>query len=653
MSTHSADMEERQQTPPVKSEPNDSAYPTPRSTAAARRRPHPVDNAALQNLIARGRENNLRRSTSNQPRHNEDRASTSRTQRSTENAPAGPPDRARHRNGRSSASREDRRGISPTERLRTELDQVRGGTDVLESFDPHGKDPIVRFHQLDDGQKYVVNRATKDRKPVCCIALSGAGKSVICMVMCYEFANIGAHVALVTPSGTSAVNVQAQTLHSFFGLGASTNKGINELIRRMTPAVRERIASIDVLIIDEISMVSCETFDRMDRLAKAAREEPDMPFGGLQLIIFGDFYQLPPVTPWEHCFECGKKRELGPAKRKRGGRARKVWRCPDHGGEIEREDCMWAFRSAEWDKVGFEYTPLTRVHRQQEKKFLDVLAKARYGKRLTPEDVALLKNHECDVENAVELVPLRETALRINREQLEKLTNVAHVYECHDNFIWQRELHPELDHIQQNVRRGLQRHSYEETVRLKQGQPVILQKNLDVRKGLVNGSQGVIDHFVDYAKVHQQSESSFADKNISLLRTDSAKDFMRNQGRSGRSTQLPVVKFNNHPELVTVLPDCRIEELGFKKPHSLLMRTQIPLLAGWALTIHKSQGMTLEKGIILLDSLFKRGMGYVAMSRVKTLKGLKVLGLAEDTFEQDVDEEVKTFLQQNFQVVFD
>lgn len=652
-------MEEPHGTPPLKIEPRYSPLPTPHSSVPEHPHTNPVDNTSLQKLLSVGREINLGRSMLKRTHQNNDRGSTSIGHRSTMEPRESSPKRAHHENDRTSTSPvfipEGYRAASSV----IDLEEASFNLDHQEPFDPfadnpaYGKDPRLTFAELDHDQKRVVDLASRKRKNICCVGGAGTGKSRTCEVIVNEFADTGIRVAIVAPSGTSAVNVRAQTLHSFFGLGASTNKGEKELVRRMKPTVRERISSHEVLIIDEISMVSYETFDRMDRLAKAAHNEQNKPFGGMQLIVFGDFCQLPPVKPYEHCFECGKKRELvSPAKQKRGKKLPKVWQCPDHEGKIHHDDKMWAFKSAEWAKVDFVYTPLNQVHRQQDPTFLAVLANVRYGKPFTSREVELLNNHECDVTNAVELVPRRDEATRINRRQLERLAGVAHEYECQDDFMWKRDLHPELDHIKQNARRGLQEHPYEELVRLKQGQPVILQRNLNVKRGLVNGSQGVIDHFVDYNNADQQRGSSLEDGDISILRTNHVKDFMRDQRRNNLSTKIPVVRFNNYPDLVPILPDCSVEELGFKTPHSLLMRTQIPLLAGWALTIHKAQGMTLEKAIVQLEC-FTSGMAYVALSRVKTLKGLKVLDLTATSAVHPMDDEVKAFLQLNFGARFD
>ena len=259
---------------------------------------------------------------------------------------------------------------SPGERdTQAPVDARNETTQSNDPFELPAYDPVpkLRYKNLDDDQKMVADLAVKKRKNICCVGGAGTGKSVTCKFIVDDFTDVRVRVQVVAPSGTAAVNIHAQTLHSFFGLGASTNKGIDELVRSIKPTVRERIYTTDTLIIDEISMVSSATFDRMDRLAKAARENPNKPFGGMQVIVLGDFCQLPPVKPQEHCFKCGKKRTLvTTGKRRRGGRVSKVWRCSENAdhGDIPDGDKMWAFNSEAWRAMGFVYTPLTQVYRQ-------------------------------------------------------------------------------------------------------------------------------------------------------------------------------------------------------------------------------------------------------------------------------------------------
>ena len=637
--------------PIPKREPGESPFPTPSSAASAQAQ-EPVESNEIQDLfISLEPPGSLGESILGSRR----------------------PGRPHRSHNEQTSLHSLRQGASPLDRSPVRLTEeqrpnvaIDTGDEIGASYDPfqvpaHDKAPKLHYERLDQDQKRVVDLAIQERKNICCVGGAGTGKSVTCETIVSEFATSRVRVNIVAPSGTAAVNVGAQTLHSFFGLGASTNKGIDELVKRLKPTVKNRIDNTETLIIDEISMVSSETFDRMDRLARAAREKPDKPFGGIQVIVLGDFCQLPPVKPHEHCFRCGKKRTLvTTGKRRRGGRVPKVWRCSENAehGDIKDGDNMWAFKAEVWNNTGFVYTPLTLVHRQQDPTFLNILANVRYGIPFTADEIALLNNHQCDVTGAVELVTKRDEAMRINRNRLDRLPDMAHTHECRDDFIWQKNLHPELEwikqikHNNQNISTGLRDHPYEEIVELKQGQPVILQKNIHVQKGLVNGSQGIIHHFVEYNEADQQRRSTLEEEHISVLRSNHVKDFMEDQRRNGRSTQLPVVKFNNYEEMVTIFPNCSVEELGHKTPHSLLIRTQIPLLAGWALTIHKAQGMTLEKATVQLGDCWQAGQAYVALSRVKTLSGLKVLDLTPTSMVHPVDDEVKRFLQRYFQANF-
>ena len=459
-----------------------------------------------------------------------------------------------------------------------------------------------------------------------------------------ELREQGRRVAIVTPSGTSAVNVHAQTLHSYFGLGGECNKGIDEYKRKMRAPVKERL-NIETLVIDEISMVSYEMLDRMDQMLRAARDN-DEPFGGIQLIVMGDFCQLPPVKPHQNCYQCGYAREEGETRR--GRKTHKVWKCKYHpDDDILDSDKMWAFQSQQWDSLQFEYLPLRQVHRQADPDFLALLKNLRHGRPFQQSEVDLLRDHPCDAKNAVQLVSKKSQALTINdnRFRSSEFRNKQSVrYKCEDEFIWKKHLHPELADLNQNLKAALLQHAYQETVNLKVDQPVILQKNLDVENGLVNGSQGIIIDFVSHDEAQQPMDNATYGGDIWQLRRNRVEDFILGQG----SPSLPVVKFNNVDTPVVIFPDCSVSERGFEIPHSLLIRTQIPLLAGWALTIHKAQGMTLDKAIVHLKHCWQSGMAYVALSRVKNLEGLKVISRAGDDFNHTVDEGVKTFLENKF-----
>lgn len=504
--------------------------------------------------------------------------------------------------------------------------------------------------------------ATLHHQNLLCIGQAGTGKSETCEMIVYELTKIGKRVHVLTPSGTSAVNVNGQTLHSFFGLGNQSNNGIKELITGMSASVKQRVKDTHTLVFDETSMIPFTDLDRMNEMAKAVRGS-DEPFGGIQIIMFGDFCQLPPVKPQDYCFECGKERipiaseDLAFARTGRGRRGRRetdrnhkpvVWRCDEHG-DVKDSDKMWAFNSPQWDQLNLQYISLNQVHRQVDPVFLALLNNLRHGKGFTPAENRLLVDHPCDVTNAVQLVSNRDTASCINKDKLYRLAGRRYDFISEDDFVWQRNAHPELAKIAGNVPAALRAHPYEHDISLKKGQPVILLRNIDIEKGLVNGSQGIIDHFIPFDPAQQPRDSSMDGSFRAQMRHDRIRDFMRVQD----DAQIPVVKFNNVQQLTTVWPDCSVSERGYQRPHSLLIRTQIPLLAGWALTIHKAQGMTLLKSIVDLSNCWQSGMAYVALSRAKTLDGLEVRGLKSKKFNSSIDEEVKAFLATRFGVVFD
>lgn len=203
---------------------------------------------------------------------------------------------------------------------------------------------------------------------------------------------------------------------------------------------------------------------------------------------------------------------------------------------------------------------------------------------------------------------------------------------------------------------------------------VVLLANISISEGLVNGAQGTIVGFQEYwdPAEEQKSEgqiisgiSFFAalvrlyshplDIEVSLggdytyYRAQRIFEFMRNAPLK----QWPIVRFSHKGQAkeLPIMASCYPTELGDEPPsnprYSLLSRTQIPLMAAWAMTIHKSQGMTLEKVEVDLNKNFEEGMAYVALSRATTLEGLRVISFPENA-EMGCNQEVREFLQEKF-----
>ena len=201
--------------------------------------------------------------------------------------------------------------------------------------------------------------------------------------------------------------------------------------------------------------------------------------------------------------------------------------------------------------------------------------------------------------------------------------------------------------------RALEDHRFEEIVNLKRGQLVILLINLDFETGLVNGSQGRIigyerhsDSKVFAKTVHGSPIKMPGSEHKELsAREVLLEEQLRTFIRNNNVTEWPVIQFHNG-QIQPIYAICQTSEHGGESPYSILCRTQMPLLSAWAITIHKSQGMTLSRVIVDLHSSFERQQVYVALSRARSLEGLKVLQLAKN-LDRGVNEQVQQFLRKH------
>ena len=484
--------------------------------------------------------------------------------------------------------------------------------------------------QLCDEQLELVDLIMKGRN-VFYTGSAGCGKSTVLKFFVARLKERGSTVCIIAPTGKAALEVGGVTLYSYAGWTPDILKKPIKDLERNAHKTRNwaRIKKTDVLIVDEVSMVENHILERLNRVMKSARGEKK-PFGGVQIIVTGDFCQLPPVRPFRFCIECGAE-----LLRSSGG---KLYECEEHGKFDDSE--KWAFCSDAWKDCDFVYFRLKSVHRQKELVLKSLLEKCRLGKPLDQEEKNLLLNHECETTGAVKLFPTRDEVAQVNNAEMARLKGRSLRFNCLDDFFGNREhiaLEKNFEHdLSSHTLSALEGHRFEPILEMKENMLVILLINLDFDAGLVNGSQGVIVGFEthnDYSLPEQYGEYKARKKGL-------IKEFTKRAA----VCEWPIVQFQNG-EKRTIYAHCMMSELGDNEPYSLLSRTQVPLVAAWAMTIHKAQGMTLSRVIVDLSRTFQKAQDYVALSRSRSLDGLKVEALGGRSW--GCNKEVLQFLEQH------
>lgn len=349
----------------------------------------------------------------------------------------------------------------------------------------------------------------------------------------------GEHVSVTATTGLAATHLGGTTIHAWAGIGISDTVG-NGFVEHMAKGRREIIEKTDVLIIDEISMLHDYRLDMVDEVCRLVRRK-DEPFGGIQVIMSGDFFQLPPVNR-------NDSREGG-----------------------------FVVNSRVWQELDPVILYLSDQFRQSEgDDLLDVLTSLRANDLRRRHAELLLARTDVSPPEDAKLTELHTTNIdvdRINELQLAKLGG--------DELIYQQHSTGSANYVE-NLQRSVLAPN---VLTLKQGALVMAVKN-DTARRYANGSIGTV---VDFEP----------------------------------ATEYPVVEFLNG-KTVTMQPDTWELRDGDKKRASI---SQVPLRLAWAITVHKSQGMTLDAARIDLRKAFVPGMGYVALSRVKNIDNLYLTGI--------------------------
>ncbi|KAK0660795.1 putative DNA repair and recombination protein [Cercophora samala] len=490
---------------------------------------------------------------------------------------------------------------------------------------------------------------------------AGCGKSTVLHEVRRRLEAMDKQVCVMAPTGIVALAIGGTTTWSFAGWTPNSTRIPLEGLPKYTEKTLKRLLQTDVIIIDEISMIENNFFERLDFLLRNIQSRSfgwrAKPFGGIQVIVTGDFCQLPPVKPFQHCFSCG--REL--RKPKEGidspvddPLSTRV--CVPCDLTFKDED-KFAFSSAAWNRCNFVNIHLKAIHRQKDPAFISLLQKCRLGVPFSRDDITALTRPKPGLSpgEAVKLFPVRADVWQTNHEAFEQLKTPSVTFECEDHFQGRRKHYPEYGRrLEDGTLAWLDQHRFERELRLKKDMRVLLLRNLNLKKRLCNGSQGKIVGFEPFAwsKIPTRGNGAISGRGDLELKEKLIRNFVCANESQLRKEGFgwPVVEFDNGV-VKTVYPDCDIYDVGYQRPYSMVSRTQVPLTAGYALTIHKAQGMTLEKVIVDVSKVFEEKQIYVALSRAKSLDGLQVVGLTRGSVGYDDgegSEKVRRFLRETF-----
>ncbi|KAA8829641.1 DEAD/DEAH box helicase [Bifidobacterium myosotis] len=396
----------------------------------------------------------------------------------------------------------------------------------------------------------------------------GAGKTYTLNEFIRQARADGAEVAVTASTGIAATHIDGQTIHSWSGVGVATSLTAN-LLKLIRSRRRRKIQAADILVIDEVSMLHAWLFDMVDQVCRMVRHDP-RPFGGIQVVLSGDFFQLPPVSV------SGRNNDvIAPTPEFVAARERyaKAGRNPEG----------FVTESLVWDELDPAVCYLTEQHRQDTGDLLTVLTDIRAG-AVTQHDrdvlVTRLGRMPGPDQVAVHLFPVNRQADGLNDLRLSQIGLEEHTF--HAEAAGPVNL---VDRLKKNMLAP-------ERLVLKTGAAVMALRN-DADRQFVNGSLGTVRGFAPETK-----------------------------------GGWPIVEFENG-NIVTMKPATWEMMDGDTVLASV---SQVPLRCAWAITIHKSQGMTLDRAVMDLRRTFAPGMGYVALSRVESLDGLYLAGGNERMF---------------------
>ncbi len=371
---------------------------------------------------------------------------------------------------------------------------------------------------------------------------AGSGKTHLLNEYINYLRHHGVYVGVTASTGIAATHIGGVTIHSWSGIGVRdtlSDADIADIVQKKY--LQKRFNKTRVLIIDEVSMLNPRMFDAVDQVCRAAKKN-DNPFGGMQVVLSGDFFQLPPITRDNSSIQFINNS--------------KAWK------EMDIQVCYLdeQFRQADNTLEAILSEMRSGFVSQKTREFLAEQGEKKFPSGIVP---TRLYTHNIDVDV-------------LNNKELDKLPGVVKEFEMQTKG---------RDVLIETLKKGI---LAPEILRLKKNAVVMFVKN-NFDAGYINGTLGVVEDFDD---------------------------------------DMPIVRIFSG-ERITALPvQCIIEEDG----KTLARAEQLPLRLAWAITIHKSQGMSMDAAEIDLSKAFVPGQGYVALSRLRTLAGLVLHGINEMAF---------------------
>ncbi|KAJ6037123.1 ATP-dependent DNA helicase PIF1 [Penicillium herquei] len=450
---------------------------------------------------------------------------------------------------------------------------------------------------LSDEQNAVLEAVVDRSKSIFFTGSAGTGKSVlmreIIKKLRLKYRREPDRIAVTASTGLAACNIGGVTLHSFAGIGLG-KEAVPELVKKIkkNQKARNRWLRTKVLVVDEVSMVDGDLFDKLEEIARRIRNN-GRPFGGIQLVVTGDFFQLPPVP------------------------------------EGSNREAKFSFAAATWNTTIQHTILLTHVFRQRDPEFAAMLNELRLGK-ISPSTIEAFRKlsrplNFHDELDATELFPTRYEVENANSARMARLSGEMMTFTAVDSGTIQD---------QQYREKLLSNCMAPQVINLKKGAQVMLIKNME--DSLVNGSIGRVVAFMDEAKFdwYRTNDSEFqANGDGQMSDDEDSAARARKKLKSMAYQETGAAPARQWPLVCFVQPDgterhllCQPEAWKIELPNGEVQaqRSQVPLILAWALSIHKAQGQTLQRVKVDLNRVFEKGQAYVALSRATSKEGLQV-----------------------------